>query len=141
MKFEPKVNYVDTWYILAHYDFNHERVEVSSFLKQFPELHDFCVTHETKHAEIHKRHKFSWEHYMLDIKDRFRLHNSKVLSTQLRTFRKEMNPKHVYALVFMFGYGFISIITCFFYCIELRHIIYKKRVLKLSSKIKQIITR
>jgi len=137
----PKINYLDTWSILGQYDFNHSRVEISSFLKQFPELHDFCVNHELRHAEIHKKHKFSWRHYVLDIKDRFRLHNDRTLSTQLRTFRKELKPKHIHALVFMFGYGIISIITCTFYCIEIRHVIHKKRFLKLSSKIKQIITR
>ena len=137
----PQVNYVDTWCILAHYDFNHSRVEISSFLKQFPELHDFCVEHESGHAEIDKKHKFSWRHYILDIKDRFKLHNDKILSTQLKTFKKEMKPKHIYALMFMFGYGFITAITFFFGFIEIRHVINKKNLLKLSSKIKQIITR
>ena len=127
---DTRVNYVDTWSILAHYDFNHCRIEISSFLKQFPELHDFCVEHETKHAEIHKRHKFSWEHYVLDIKDRFRLHNSKVLSTQLRTFRKEMNPKHIHVFVFMLFYSFITAITFPMFLIEIRHIIPKNRILK-----------
>ena len=137
----PKINYVDTWYILGHYDFNHERIEISSFLKQFPELHDFCVNHETKHAEIHKKHGFSWRHYILDIKDRFRLHNDQTLSTQLKSFRKEIRVKQIHALIFMFGYGFITAITFLFAFIEIRHVINKKNLQKLSSKIKQTIMR
>ena len=137
----PKVNYVDTWFILAHYDMNHNRIEISSFLKQFPELHAFCVNHETRHAEIYKKHGFSWRHYALDIKDRFKLHNDRTLSTQLRTFKEETKPKHITTFVFMLFYSLITIITFFFTFIEIRHIINKKNLLKLSSKIKQVITR
>ena len=137
----PKVNYVDTWFILGHYDFNHCRIEIFSFLKQFPELHTFCVNHETKHGEIHKKHGFSWRHYMLEIKDRFKLHNDKILSAQLRSFKEEIKPKHIDAFFFMFFYGFISIIAFFCEFIEIRHIINKKNLLKLSSKIKQTIVK
>ena len=124
----PGINYIDTWTILGHYDFNHNRIEISSFLKQFPELHTFCVTHELKHAEIRKKYGYSWRHYLLDIKDRFKLHNNKILSTQLRSFKEEIKPKHMHALMFMFGYGFISIITSIFNIIEIRHVIPKKDI-------------
>lgn len=124
---QGKVNYIDTWTTLAHYDFNHDRIEVSSFLKQFPELHDFCVKHELGHAEIYKSLGFSWRHYTLDIKDRFRLHNSRILTTQLRVFRKESRPKSITACVFMYGYAYITAITFFFNIIEMRHIIHKKK--------------
>ena len=132
-----KVNYVDTWFILGHYDMNHDRVEISSFLKQYPELHDFCVNHEIKHVEIYSKHKFSWRHYILDIKDRFKLHNDRTLSTQLRSFREEIKPKHIDTFVFIIFYQFISMLTFFLQFIEIRHVINKERILNIFSKIKQ----
>ena len=136
-----KVNYIDTWSIFGQYDFNHNRIEISSFLKQFPELHTFCVNHELRHSEIRKKHGFSWRHYVLDIKDRFKLHNDRILSTQLMAFRNETRPKHITDFLFFFFYGFFSMLTSFFQFIEIRHIINKKNLLKFSSKIKQTITR
>jgi hypothetical protein len=121
------INYIDTWTILGHYDFNHDRIEISTYLKQFPELHDFCVKHELKHRRLHKQHGFTWRHYVLDIKDRFKLHNDKILSIQYRTFKEEVKPKTISALVFMIFYNFVSIITYFFEFIGIRHLLHKRR--------------
>jgi len=116
-----EIVYVDTWFLVGQFDFIRERVEISKYLKLYPELHDFVLQHEKKHFDIYKEYGFSWRHFVIDIKDRFKLFNNRTIYNQWRKFQKQKEPRNWKEYLFMFMYQFVNAFTTFLSFIRIRH--------------------
>ena len=99
----PLIVYVDSYAICGHTIFLKDqiRIEISSFLTQYPELHRFVLDHERKHSEFSR---FSWRHFWIDAKDRIRLVWDPTIQRQLNDFRDQMKPKGLKEILFQVLY-------------------------------------
>jgi len=97
--------HVTTFSIMAHVVYDHDRnprIEISEYLKEFPELYGLCLKHEKTHARYGM---FTWRHFWLDLKDRFRLRTDLKLREQLHLFQKHAQPKGIKEYVFAVLYS------------------------------------
>ena len=118
----PKIVYVDSYDTIAHFLPNLNRIEISKFFKQFPELNNFILTHELKHAEIHEKNSYSLSNCILDIKERFQFYTSLSLFSQYMSFLRLRNPKSsknkkfiLKKSMFVLAYTFTALFTSFFF--------------------------
>ena len=109
------VHYLDTTAITAHVDINRKRIEISRFLKIFPELHDFFLKHERTHARFFIEKAFIFNHIWLDYKDRFKLFSDKRLFEQFSAFQTLREPESLRMFLFMVFYNILNYPTSFFY--------------------------
>lgn len=113
--------YFDTTYFIAHTDLKRERIELSEFLKLFPELHEFLLKHELNHAKIFADYGYSLRHIWLDYKDRFKLYKDPLLLEQLTSFLHLREPKKIKDYCFMLFYQIASYFSIFFALIRIWH--------------------
>jgi hypothetical protein len=85
---------LDTWTITAQTVYDEKgqaRVEISEYLKEFPELYNFCLAHEVDHS---KHGPASLWHLWIEWRDRPKLILDDQLKNQMRAFhRKRVDPR------------------------------------------------
>ena len=109
------VKFLNTYLILAQYTSERDEVEISEYLKKYPELMSFCLLHELTHASFSKH---SLKHFWLDMKDRFRFFADNQLLQQWGEFRKDeiFGFKETKKdLAFSISYNLLSEFSCFIY--------------------------
>lgn len=93
---------MDTRTFLAHYIPSQNRIEISQYLSEYKELHDFCLHHELDHA---KQKPYSLKHLWIDLRDRTRFFFNSTLLTQKRDFEKPLKPQTLKAALFLGVYN------------------------------------
>lgn len=121
----PEIVYLDTYFITGHYAPNLDRIELSAYLKDYPELHDFVLAHEKKHGEIGG---ISWRHFIVDVRDRYRFFTDKVLWDQYCAFVKHREPINLSQHVFTVLYHLVNALTAFFVFFTIKHIPLRKKI-------------
>ena len=94
----PTIVEVDTRTFLAHYIPSEDRVEISKYLHEYKELHDFCLNHELDHA---KQKPYSLRHLWIDLRDRTKFFFNTTLLKQKHNFEKPLQPKTLKAALFL----------------------------------------
>jgi len=129
----PSIIYADTYYFIAHYLPKFNRIEVSTYLKNFPNLHDFSVNHEIQHALIEKQCNFPvFRHLWLDLKDRFKLFWSPLLFKELAEFSALTNRKTIKHTIERFLYSLLSQFIMIVAVVAIRHLFSKKKLTKIG---------
>lgn len=99
----PHVVYVDSYTILGQYSPVLNRIELSLYLKSFPELHEFVLGHERKHAG-----QGALQACWLDVKDNVTLQTDPLLHGQLKELRKPIRPKTLEQKIHCYSYNFLQ---------------------------------
>lgn len=91
---KPKILCLDTWTFLAHTVYDEKgqaRIEISEYLKEYPELYKFCLDHEVEHS---KHGPVSLSHFWIDFKDRPKLIlNNTLHDQQIKFNQAKQDPK------------------------------------------------
>jgi hypothetical protein len=94
MSEKPNIIYLDTWTLMAQTVFDEKgraRIEISEYLKEYPELYQFCLNHEVDHA---KHGPASFWHFWIEWRDRPKLILNNQLKNQMNEFhRKRQDPR------------------------------------------------
>ena len=112
-----ETKYFPSYSFIAHYSLKLKQIEMSSFLKDFPELHDFVLRHEKEHAELFLRRGYkgvlgqAW----IDLRDHKRIMQNNVLWKDYKQFRGNMrgSKKDVLFIIaynLLIGFGSILLI-------------------------------
>jgi hypothetical protein len=106
MENEVRIIYVDTFSILGQVIYDTvdltRRIEISEYVKAFPELHALCLRHEKEHARCGM---FSWRHFWLDLKVQFKLRTDLKVREQVRDFKKHVGPRDIKQFAFAVLYS------------------------------------
>lgn len=125
-----EIVFVDTWMRMGFFDPKHNRIEVSKYLRQFPELYQFVIEHEIQHSLTFEEYGYSARLYWEELKDRFLLCSNEKFFSQYMKFKRETEPKFR-EMPFYLGYTLINMVTSFFGLIPsyfvFRHLIKKLR--------------
>ena len=102
----PEIVHLDTWTITGQTVYDEKgraRIEISEYLKQYPELLHFVLNHEIDHA---KNGPVSWRHLWIDFRDRPKLIWDDKLREQKRQFencRRDLSLKtQTFYLIYVF---------------------------------------
>jgi len=129
----PSIIYADTYCIIAHYLPKYHRIEASIYLKNFPNLHDFCINHEIQHALIEKKYNLPiFRHLWLDLKSRFKLYWDPTLFGELREFFSLTNRKTVKKRIEKVLYEFLTSFTMIIGIVSIRHLLSRKNISKIG---------
>jgi hypothetical protein len=101
---------LDTRSIIGHYVPRSQRIEISKYLREYPELFTFVLEHEQKHSQLSN---YSFKHIWIDIRDRTKFFINITLIKQWIAFNKPDAPKGWKENIFIFLYNFLGIIQVF----------------------------
>jgi hypothetical protein len=122
---EPIIVYVDSYQVIGAYIPKFNRIEISVFMKDFPELQAFVLNHEKQHALIEQSHRFALPfHLWHDIKDRTKAYWDSILFEQLVDFENLATPKSKLKLLELEVYSILTIFAMIpAYVVALRHFV------------------
>lgn len=104
---EPIIIYVDSYSIIGSYYPKLNRIEISKYLRDFPELHSYVLGHELKHATFPP---CSPKHFWFDLIDNARFFLNLELLHQFSNFKRLPNGKLTKKeLAFIFAYDLLTI--------------------------------
>jgi len=110
MSEKPNIIHLDTWTIMAHTVYDEKgqaRVEISEYLKEFPELYKFCLDHEVDHA---KHGPASLWHLWIDWRDRPKLILNDQLKNQMRAFHRKRQDLRIGTQIFYAFYALFCVL-------------------------------
>jgi hypothetical protein len=97
---DPEIISLDSWIFVAQTVYDEKgqaRIEISEYLKEYPELYQFCLNHEIDHA---KHGPISFWHYWIDFRDRQKLIMNDDLSKQMAKFRRSRQDPRLRTQIF-----------------------------------------
>ncbi len=88
-----EIVYLRTYQIVGLYEYAEDRVEISEFLKDWPELHEFVLDHELDHVRIRREGRPFYLHMKADMDHSLALLRSRELCRQVQEFKNKTKPK------------------------------------------------
>jgi len=80
-------------------------VEISKYLNEHKELHDFLLNHELDHA---KQKPYSLKHIWIDLRDRTKFFFNSTLLKQKHDFEQPLKPKTWKAALYLATYNIVG---------------------------------
>jgi len=120
--------------IIATFMPRRNRIEISSFLP--PDLYEYCLNHEKKHAEIFSKYGlYTWRHFKLDIQDRWYIYTHpeilhKLFDDGLHRTTKEKLKDLPYMIIYNLFGGFTQL-----FIIATSAILLRRQLTKISEAI------
>jgi hypothetical protein len=83
------------------------RIEISEYLKEYPDLYRFCLDHEVEHS---KHGPVSLRHFWIDFRDRPKLILNNTLREQQMKFNLSKQDPRLRTQIFYLFYGLYCVV-------------------------------